>query len=369
MHTLFDPYIFSRANRRVANRIALAPMTNQQSHEDGTVSEDEYNWLVRRAREGFGFIITCASHVQDDGKGWPGEMGIHQDAMLEGLTHLAGGIRQHGSLSVVQLFHGGARSPQHVTGCQPWSASAHTYHAGQHEVLVRAATEEDILGVIESFKVAAMRAARAGFDGVELHGAHGYLLHQFLSTATNQRTDAWGGSFDNRAKLLRTILKEIRASVPTSFIVGVRISPEDKYTFKGIDFDESLQLARLLAGEGADYIHVSPWEASKVPDKYPDSGKPLVTWFREALPRDTALITAGGIWTVDDATRILSYGADLVALGRVAIGVPSWPSDARKPGFVPALPPYIPEFLKSADLGNAFIEYMRRWPGFVGGNR
>jgi 2,4-dienoyl-CoA reductase-like NADH-dependent reductase (Old Yellow Enzyme family) len=214
--------------------------------------------------------------------------------------------------------------------------------------------------------VAAQRAARAGFDGVELHGAHGYLLHQFLSTATNQRTDAWGGSFDNRAKLLRTILKEIRASVSTSFIVGVRISPEDKYTFKGIDFDESLQLAGLLAEDGADYIHVSPWEASKFPDKYPDSGKPLVTWFREVLPIHTALITAGGIWTVDDAARILAYGADLIALGRVAIGVPSWPSDARKPDFVPLMPPYTPLYLKRADLGDAFIEYMRRWTGFVG---
>lgn len=365
MQQLFKPYTFQKCGVSVPNRIALAPMTNQQSHPDGSVSQDEYKWLVRRAKEGFGLVITCASHVSTDGKGWPGEMGIHSDEMLPGLKHLTEGIRQHRVLSVVQLFHGGARSPQQLIGVQPWSASAHIYQAGRQEVQVRAATKQDIEGVIIAFREAALRAARAGFDGVELHGAHGYLLHQFLSTATNQRTDQWGGSFKNRSRLLRTILKEVRDVVPAGFILGVRISPEDKYTFKGIDFDDSLQLAALLADEGADYIHVSPWEASKVPDKYPDSGKPLVTWFRDALPGHTALMAAGDILTGEDAVKILDYGADFIALGRVAIGVPSWPTGVRTPGFAPMMPPYSVGHLRNADLGDAFIEYMRRWKGFV----
>ncbi len=365
MQQLFEPYVFQKCGVSVPNRIALAPMTNQQSHPDGTVSQNEYKWLVRRAQEGFGMVITCASHVSADGKGWPGEMGIHADDMVPGLKHLTEGIRQQGALSVVQLFHGGARSPEQLIGVQPWSASAHIYQAGRHEVQVREALQKDIEGVINAFREAALRAARAGFDGVELHGAHGYLLHQFLSTATNQRTDVWGGSFENRSRLLRTILRGIRSVVPAGFIVGVRISPEDKYTFKGIDFDESLQLSVLLANEGADYIHISPWEASKVPDKYPDSEKPIVTWFREVLPGHTALMAAGGIWTGEDALRILNYGADFIALGRVAIGVPSWPSGVRTPGFAPMMPPYSVTHLRSADLGDAFIEYMRRWQGFV----
>lgn len=270
MNKLFLPFDFSNSQKTVKNRLALAPMTNMQSNEDGTLGDDEYNWLISRAKEDFGTIITCAANVSKDGQGWPGELGIYDDKHISGLSKLAKGIKEFGSLALIQIFHGGARSPESLIGMQPWSASAHTMSHPKQPVEVRAATEEEIERVIEDFVKAAKRAAEAGFDGVELHGAHGYLIHQFLSTATNHRHDKWGGSFENRSRFARTILQKIKSSMNEDFLVGVRISPEDKYTFHGIDFDESIEFSKLLVDDGADFIHLSPWDALKKPEKYSD---------------------------------------------------------------------------------------------------
>jgi 2,4-dienoyl-CoA reductase-like NADH-dependent reductase (Old Yellow Enzyme family) len=362
---LFTPYTFKNSGKQAINRIALAPMTNLQSHDDGTLSDDEYRWLLRRSKEGFGIIITCAAHVALDGQGWKGELGIFDDKHIEGLTKLASGIHQHNSLAIVQIFHGGARSPEDVTGKQPWSASAHTMNISKTPVEVREATIEDIENTINNFVSAAERAFKAGFDGVELHGAHGYLLHQFISTFTNQRTDDWGGSFNNRSRLVLTILKRIKAVVPTSFIVGVRLSPEDKHTFQGIDFDESVALAVALANAGADYIHISPWDALKKPEKYPDVNKTIIEYFRNALPNDVPIIVAGEIWTREDAEKAINLGCDFVALGKAAIGIPDWPTMVKDNNYIPQKPPYTVQHLLEADLSTSFVEYMKRWKGFV----
>ncbi|MBK6774071.1 MAG: hypothetical protein IPG78_18400 [Ignavibacteria bacterium] len=119
-------------------------MTNTQSNDDGTLGEDEFRFLTRRAKEGFGMIFTCASHVTADGQGWRGELAIFDDKHIEGLTRLAKGIHEYGSLGIVQIFHGGARSPESLTGKQPWSASAHTMTFSKDSTEVREATEEDI---------------------------------------------------------------------------------------------------------------------------------------------------------------------------------------------------------------------------------
>ncbi len=366
---LFTPYTFRSSGKISKNRIALAPMTNLQSHDDGTLSDDEYNFLVRRAKEDFGIIITCASHVSADGQGWKGELGIFDDKHLPGLTRLADGIHQYGSLGIVQIFHGGARSPETLTGKQPWSASAHSIGSAGKETQIREATEDDIERTIEAFVQAADRARRAGFDGVELHGAHGYLLHQFLSTFTNKRTDKWGGNPENRFRLLLTIFRKINSTVPASFMVGVRLSPEDKHGFKGIDFDEALDLAEILSKDGADFIHVSPWDAFKKPEKYPGGEKTIVEIYRERLPEDVPVLVAGEIWSSADAERALELGADIIALGKSAIGNPDWALKARDYNFQPQRPPYTVQHLREAALGEAFIGYMSRWQGFVEGEK
>lgn len=365
MKSIFEKYVFKASGIILKNRIALAPMTNGQSNADGSLGKDELRWLTRRAKEGFGMIITCAAHVSEDGQGWPGELGIFSEKHIEGLTRLATALKAFGSVNVVQLFHGGARSPESLIGKTPWSASAINKSESGKELMVREATTAEIEQVIQAFYNAAQRAYTAGFNGVELHGAHGYLLHQFISTATNHRTDQWGGSFENRTRLVRTILSKIKQGLPPHFMVGIRLSPEDKFTFKGIDFDESVLLASTLADEGADFIHISPWNAFKKPDKYPDKDKALITYFREDVKPEVPIIVAGEIWSAKEADQAMKLGADIVALGRAAIGIPDWPVKALDPEFIPQLPPYTESWLKQADLGPDFIKYMKRWNGFV----
>jgi 2,4-dienoyl-CoA reductase-like NADH-dependent reductase (Old Yellow Enzyme family) len=355
---LFSPLVF-RNGITCKNRLAVAPMTNQQSHADGTLSDAEYAWLVQRAEGGFGVVITCAAHVALDGQGWPGELGIFDDAQLPGLHRLATGIKTHGAIALAQIFHGGARAPRDLTGSVPWSASA----MPDDPALPRAATEADIERVISQFRDAAIRAHTAGFDGVELHGAHGYLLGQFLSATQNQRSDDWGGSLEARARLLRTVFREVRNAVPKSFVVTVRISPEDYGNAKGLDLDENLTLAKWLVQDGIDALHVSLWDAFLPSHKRP--AERTISLFRAALPSDVPLMIAGKVWTPKEAEDCLLAGADAVALGRAAIANPSWPNDARTASYAPKTPPLTRAELRDRGLSDPFIDYMSRWKGFV----
>jgi 2,4-dienoyl-CoA reductase-like NADH-dependent reductase (Old Yellow Enzyme family) len=259
------------------NRVWLAPLTNMQSHADGTCSEIEERFLGLRSDGGFGLVETCAAHVSQDGKAWPGELGVHDDAMVPGLTRLAARIHAGGALASVQLFHGGLRADTSVSGVPTISASAYE-EAGN--ATPRAATEDDVARVVEDFARAAKRCAQAGFDSVELHGAHGYLLSQFQSTVYNQRTDRWGGSLPNRCRLIREVTRAVKAAAP-SLVLAIRLSPEDFGQAKGIDLDETIQLARWLADDGMEVLHLSLWRSSQVTKKRPDThATPL---FREAV--------------------------------------------------------------------------------------
>lgn len=359
--TLTDGLTFANGVR-AKNRAWLAPMTNQQSHADGTLADDELRWLEARARGGFGVVETCAAHVAKDGQGWDGELGIFGDEHVPGLTRLAATIAEHGALGLVQLFHGGVRAPSRVTGTQPWSASSFEEPAATFE-RPRAATEADIRRVIDQFRDGAVRAHRAGFAGVELHGAHGYLLGQFLSATMNQRTDRWGGVFENRARLLLETFRAVRSAVPASFLVGVRLSPEEWGQARGIDLDESLDVARALADLGADFVHASLWDASRNATKRPDAHPARL--FRDALPARVTLVAAGKIWTRAEAEALLDHGADAVAVGRAAIANPAWACDVLDPAWEPKRPPLTIAELEARALSPAFAGYMRQWKGFV----
>jgi 2,4-dienoyl-CoA reductase-like NADH-dependent reductase (Old Yellow Enzyme family) len=334
-------------------------MTNQQSHEDGSLSDDELAWLDMRARGGFGVVETCASHVARDGQGWPGALGCYDDFLRPGLDRLAATIAARGALGVVQLFHGGQRAPSSVTGQQPWSAIAGAAPGAER---ARAGTQADIARVILQFRDAAVRTQDAGFAGVELHGAHGFLFGQFLS-AMNQRTDGWGGALAGRARLLRETVRLVRSVVSATFLVGVRLSPEDHGNATGLDLDESLEVARWLCDDGADFIHVSLWDAQSNTRKRPDE-HPLAL-FRRALPRDVAIVAAAGVWTLEEAESVLAKGASAVALGRAAIANPDWPLRVVDPHWEPRRPPFTVNELWERGLNAKFAAYLRRWEGFV----
>jgi len=354
MSSLFEPLPF-RTGLTAPNRVVLAPMTNLQSHEDGTLSEDERAWLLSRARGGFGTIMTCAAHVTTDGQGWPGELGVWSDAHVPALASLAGALRGEGAASIVQIFHAGLRADRAASGLEPWSADAGKSH--------RAATEDDLARVVTAFGDAAARVESAGFDGAEIHGAHGYLLTQFLSKTQNTRGDRWGGSLENRARLLRAVTREVRRRTSARFTVSLRLSPEDFGNAKGLDLDESLEVARWAADDGIDVLHLSLWRAFERTKEKPDAH--ALSLFRGSLPGDVRMLVAGSVWTRGEAESLLRLGADGVALGRAAIANPSWPLSARDEGWEPRRPPLTIDELVARGLSRRFAEYMRGWAGFV----
>jgi 2,4-dienoyl-CoA reductase-like NADH-dependent reductase (Old Yellow Enzyme family) len=352
---VFSPLIFARGPA-MKNRFMLAPLTNWQSHADGTLSDDEFHWLVKRAEGGFGQTMTCAAHVQAVGQGFPGQLGVFGDQHLPGLTRLAAAIKANDSLAVVQLHHAGIRSPKELVG-QPVGPS------DDPETGARALAAGEVEQLIEDFVAAAVRAERAGFDGVELHGAHGYILAQFLSPEINRREDRYGGSLENRARIVNQIISGVRERTRPDFHLGLRLSPE-RFGLKLLEIQE---LARELLAEGRiDYLDMSLWDYAKEPTEEALKGRSLMSFFTE-LPRgDVRLGCAGKIMTGADVRACLDAGMDFVVVGRAAILHHDYPRRyAADPAFEPAARPVTEAYLRGEGLGAKFIEYMRTWPGFV----
>lgn len=341
----------------MANRFMLAPLTNQQSHSDGTLSDEEFRWLTMRAEGGFGLTMTCAAHVQKVGQGFPGQLGCFSREHVPGLTRLATTIRAAGSLAFVQLHHAGNRSPEAVIGTTPVCPS------DDSETGARALSTEEVEEVIEDFIAAAVRCDDAGFDGVEIHGAHGYLICQFLSSETNHRTDHFGGSLENRARVLMSIINGIYTRCRPDFTVAVRLSPERF----GMKVSEICEVYSWLVGTGkVDMIDMSLWDINKEARDPGFEGQRLIDIFA-ALPRgDVRLAVAGKIMDPADAQLALNCGADIVVLGRAAILHHNYPHLlAADSQFIPRRTPVSRETLNAEGLSDAFVEYMKAWPGFV----
>ena len=360
MHPALEPFTFQRTGKRIDNRCVLAAMTNKQSHGNGVLSEAEINWLAARSEGGFGVVTTAAAHVQEDGKGWTGEMGVWSDAHVDGLAKMATAIHEHGALGLVQLFHGGMRAPEALTGKQPKSASEN--RISDELGSSRAMTEDEILETIEAFGQAARRCEAAGFDGVELHGAHGYLIAQFLGKTTNRRNDRWGNSSAARQRFLSAIVECVRANTTSSFLVGVRLSPQQ--ASGGIGMADALETLEVCNTLPLDFVHVSCWDYTATAS-HDGREQPYTTWFREALAENLPLISTGGVWDAADALKVMEQGADAVGVARAGIAHPDWPHYMEEGSEPPTRPPFSPEWLEQASLSPVFVDYMRRWDGFV----
>jgi 2,4-dienoyl-CoA reductase-like NADH-dependent reductase (Old Yellow Enzyme family) len=356
-----DPILFQRVGLKSVNRTLLAAMTNKQSNQDGTLSKEEINWLVRRAKGGFGIITTAAANVTETGRGWEGEMGVWGDHQLPGLVDMANQLRQTETISLVQLFHGGMRAPESLNGVQPISASKNT-EAGMDGKYTREMTDEEIKSMIESFTQAAVRCEKAGFHGVELHGAHSYLICQFLGSITNRREDDWGGDIFSRSRFLREIIESIRKVTDPKFLIAVRISPIIEKS--GINLHESLELTRILCEMEIDMLHISCWDVFQ-PVEGDELGPSLTKRFSEVIPKNIPLISTGAVWDSKDAQWLMDQGADIVGVARVGIGHPDWPQHLSDPGYKPEKPPFSVKHLENVDLSPVFIEYMKRWKNFV----
>lgn len=359
MTAMFDPLAFTRGPA-MANRLALAPLTNQQSNADGTLGEDELRWLTMRAGGGFGLTMTCAAWINEEGKGFHGQLGAAHDDHLPGLARLASALAAHGTVTSLQIHHAGNRSLSAVTGSAPVSSSE------DPETGARALSTDEVGALAEDFVAAAVRAERAGFDGVELHGAHGYMIAQFLSPEINRRTDRYGGSLENRARLLREIVAGIRARCGADFQLGVRLSPERF----GMRIDEVREVVGMLADTGdVDYVDLSMWDVHKEASEDGWAGRNLLEVFCE-VPRGTMRLGAAGkLYAGGDIARALDAGLDFVFLGRAAILHHDFPRMLRADGEARMRDlPVDSETLHAEGLSDRFVDYMRNWRGFVVGD-
>lgn len=352
----FEPVTFAHGPTS-ANRFVLSPLTNQQSHSDGTLSEEEFRWLTLRAQGGFGITMTCAAHVSSRGQGFPGQLGCFSDDHLEGLTRLAAAITDAGSLAVVQLHHAGLRSPSELIGHSPVAP----FDDG--ETGARALSTAEVEGVIEDFAQAARRCQRAGFGGVELHGAHGYLLCQFLDPERNRREDRFGGSFENRSRIFFELVEAVRSACGPDFHLAVRLSPERF----GVDTSEVLELFdRLVATGEVDLIDLSLWDVFKEPIDPAYAGRRLLDLFTEHPRGVTRLAAAGKLYSGALVRAALDGGLDLVVLGRAAITDHDLPERLRHdPDAAMRDLPVSVTTLHEEAVSDRFVDYLRGWKGFV----
>ena len=356
MKDLFQPLTFS-CGTILKNRFMLAPLTNTQSHTDGKLSDDEYRWLIMRAQGGFGLTMTCAAHVQAIGQGFPGQLGIFSDDHLEGLSKLASGIKSENSLAVVQLHHAGMRSPVDLIGQAPVCPSDHT------DTNSVGLSSEGVKELIEDFICGAERAEKAGFDGVEIHGAHGYILAQFLSGTINQRQDEFGGCIENRMRPITAIIDGIRARCRPDFLLGLRLSPERF----DVHLPDIVEVAKNVLSAGKiDFLDMSLWDSFKEPEDQAFKGRTLLSYFTELKRGNVALGIAGKLRNPEEVNQAMAADIDFVMLGRAAILHHDFPRQMKTdPNFTPIKNPVSADHLRKEGLGEAFITYMSGWKGFV----
>ena len=343
--------------KTMKNEFMLAPLTNCQSNEDGTLSDDEFNWLVKRAEGGFGLTMTCAAHVQKAGQGFPGQLGIFSDIHLGGHSKLASAIKDRGSLAVAQLHHAGMRSPAELIGHQPLCPSS------DEETGSRALTNSEVRQLRDDFVQAAQLAKKAGYDGVEVHGAHGYVVCQFLSELYNRREDEYGGSLENRQRLLVEIVDGINESCGDDFLLGVRLSPERF----GIRLAEAIDTCKVMIDSGkVHFLDISLWDSFKLPAEEDHQGKSLLAHFADVDRKNVKLTVAGKITNAMEVAEVLNSNIDFVTIGRSAILHHDFANRViADETFEPIVTPVTPEHLAEEGLSPTFIQYMGNWKGFV----
>jgi 2,4-dienoyl-CoA reductase-like NADH-dependent reductase (Old Yellow Enzyme family) len=249
------------------------------------------------------------------------------------------------------------RSPADLIGQAPLCPSDHT------ETGATALSTHAVEQLIEDFICAAERAEKAGFDGVEIHGAHGYILAQFLSGTINQRKDQYGGSIENRMRPITAIIDGIRARCRADFLLGLRLSPERF----DVQLGDIIEVAKLvLAAEKIDFLDMSLWDSFKEPEEEAFKGRSLLSYFTELERGNVALGIAGKLRNPEEINRAMEAGIDFIMLGRAAILHHDFPMQMQADSnFTPVRNPVSADHLRTEGLGEAFISYMSGWKGFV----
>jgi 2,4-dienoyl-CoA reductase-like NADH-dependent reductase (Old Yellow Enzyme family) len=330
MSHLFDPFTLRGVTLR--NRIGMSPMC-QYSAMDGFPNDWHLVHLGSRADGGCGLIIVEATAVQPEGRISPYDLGLWDDAHVPAFERITRYLSEHGAVAGIQLAHAGRKANTH----RPWEgggpisdlngdwriagASALPFIEGYpvpHEM-----TQDDIHDVVNAFRDATARAVNAGFKWIELHAAHGYLLHSFYSPIANHRTDAYGGSFDNRIRLLMEVTAATRDALPDELPLTVRLSSTD-WVEDGWSIEDTIEIAQRLKRAGVDLIDCS--SGGNVFNAQVPARPGYQVPFAEAVRREAGIATASVGLITEPAEEIVAQGkADVVLLARELLRNPYWP--------------------------------------------
>lgn len=313
-------------NFKIKNRIVMPPMATELATEKGEVTEKLIQHYVERCRF-LGLLIVEHSYVSIEGKISPRQLGIYDDKLIEGLKKLATEIHKYMSPVVIQINHGGGKASSKITGVKPIAPSPVIIPGGVEEP--REITLKDIERVLKAFENAALRAIRAGFDGVEIHGAHGFLLNQFTSPITNKRLDAYGRTMEGRFRFPLEVVERVRKVIGDKLLL-YRLGADDMMP-GGLTIKESRIFARKLEELGVDIIDVSGGLCGSRPPQLTEQGYfiPLAEKIREVV--EVPVIGVGGIREPEFADNVIKEGkVDLVAIGREMLRNPKWAEEAIK---------------------------------------
>ncbi len=327
MTGLFSP--FTIRNFTLKNRIVLPPMANNMANDSGAVTVKHIKHYAHRAEAGVGMVIVEHAYVRLDGRVNSKQLGIHDDALIPGLSRIVEAVKASGTIVGIQLTHGGGRAKQETAGGTPVAPSAGIIPGGSEPAA--ALTADQIVHIVEAFVAATHRAIAAGFDFVEIHGAHGYLLSQFLSPLTNHRNDVYGGNLTGRLRLPLQVVRAVRQVIDTNHLLLYRLGACD-YREGGLSESDGRQAAKLLAAAGVDVLDISGGLCGSVLPGWDEKSQgyfvPLAAAIRAEI--DVPVIVAGGITDPRAADEFIQSGqVDLVAIGRAMLANENWIGEAR----------------------------------------
>lgn len=323
---------------QLPNRVIMAPMTTRKADRDGFVTDETIAYYQARARGGVGLITVEMASPEKAGRHRHFELGIYDDRFIDGLTKLVAAIHAEGAKAGIQLGHGGGHTRIDIAQEEPIAPSnvPHSVQEGHTEVIIpQAMTRQRIAQTIDAFAAAAQRASAAGFDAVELHGAHGYLISQYMNGVENIRPDEYGGSLENRARFACEVTEAVKRAVPELAVI-FRMNGDDFFS-GGMTPEDGVEIARLVAAKGADAIHMTgghyrstPTAAIMIPPMW--AGYSPFLKFASAVKQHVSVpvIAVGRLGRTSDAAHAIRSGqADFVALGRPLLADPDWVAKAR----------------------------------------
>jgi len=324
-----------KENVVLRNRIVVAPMTTWASNEDLTVSDQEAEYYALRSKDA-GMVVTGCTFFEPNGQGFENEFYAGSDEYIPSLKKLADAIKSNGSKAILQIFHAGRMALPGNGPLVSASAVKPTHNAFGMEVDIETPQEmttEEINNFIQGFKETTTRAIKAGFDGIEIHGANTFLIQQFYSGDSNRRTDEWGGNREKRMKLPLEIIKVANEAkeefANENFIIGYRFSPEE-IEAKGITLEDTLYLVDRLSNENIDYLHASLGHYKQTSKRDENDDRTVGKLLAEKIAGRKPLIGVGSIFTKEEAEDAINgVGYDLVALGHSIVTDPAWVYKAK----------------------------------------